>query len=127
LFVAAAAVLYGLWLTGAGAPGMSGRVLGAVVFGLGWAACTVNQAEMAVVYGAGTRRRAPMAYVVIASILGIVALVAGVTTLVSGNEAMLATLVSAMIVLWGMATIRHAIAREAGGTKTIKETLRRAA
>jgi hypothetical protein len=112
LFVSVAAVLYGLWLTGTAMADMSTRVLGTIVFGLGWAACTSNQTEMAFVYGVGGRRRAPMAYVVIASIVGAVALVAGIITLLGANEAMLVTLVAATITLWAMSTVRHAIARE---------------
>jgi hypothetical protein len=110
LLVAAAVVLYALWLTGTAAAGMSTRVLGAVVLGLGWAACTSNQAELAVAYGAGGHRRAPWAYLVVASLVGLVALVAGVTTLVSASEAMLATLVAAMVTLWVVTTVRHVVA-----------------
>lgn len=111
LLVAAAAVLSTAWLTGAALAGASARVVGAVVLALGFAACTSDRAEMALVYGAGSRRRAPMAYVMVASLLGLVALVAGVLTLVGGTEAMLVTLVGAMIALWVMATIRHATGR----------------
>lgn len=128
LFVAAAAVVYVLWLTGTAMLGTSTRVLGAVVFGLGWAACTSNQAEMAVVYGVGACRRAPLAYVVIASLLGLVALVSGITTLVSANEATLAALVVATIALWGMSTVRHALGGQTQGSDhAISEPLERAA
>jgi hypothetical protein len=109
LFVAAAAALYGLWQTGTAAAGTSTRVLGAVVFGLGWAGCMSDQREMASVYGAGGRRRAPMAYVVVASLLGVVALAAGIITLVSASETMLAILVAATVALWVLATVRHAM------------------
>ncbi len=51
--------------------------------------------------------------VVIASVIGAAALVAGVITLVTANEGMLATLVAAMIALWAMSTIRHAITSNA--------------
>jgi len=112
LFVSVAAVLYGLWLTGTAMPDVSTRLLGTIVFGLGWAACTSNQTEMAFVYGVGGRRRATMAYMVIASIVGAVALVAGIITLVGANEVMLASLVAATITLWAMSTARHAIPRE---------------
>jgi hypothetical protein len=108
LFVVAAAVLYGLWLTETAVPGMSTRALALIIFGLGWAACTGNQAQMAIVYGVSGRRPAT-AYVVIASVIGAAALVAGIITLVTANEAMLAALVAAMIALWAMSTIRHAI------------------
>jgi hypothetical protein len=111
LFVAGAAVFYALWVTGTAMPGMSTRAAGWIVFGLGWAACTSNKNELTVMYGVGGRR-APLPYVVIASILGAVALVAGIIALVSANEAMLATLVAAMVALWAMSTVRHAIAGE---------------
>jgi amino acid permease len=109
LFVAAAAALYALWQTGTAVVGMSTRVLGALVFGLGWAGCMSDQGEMASVYGAGGRRRAPMVYVVVASLLGAVALVAGIMTLISASETMLAILVAATVVLWVLATVRHAV------------------
>lgn len=102
--------LYALWLTGTGMAGTSTRVIGAMVFALGWMGCTSNQAAMAEVFGVGAPRRAPMGYVVMASIIGAVALVAGVITIVTGNEA---TLVIAMVVLWAMSTVRHLIAAQA--------------
>ena len=128
-FVAAAAVLYAVWLAGAGMSGTSTRVLGALVFGLGFAACTTNSSEMADVYGAAPRkRRVPMPYVVTASLIGMVALVAGVITLVTADEAMLATLVVAMIVLLVMSTVRHAVADVMQGhERHIQEPAHRAA
>jgi hypothetical protein len=128
LLVATAAVLYVLWLTGTSLTGTSTRVLGAAVFALGWAACSGNKAEMAIVYGVDhERRRPPMLYVVTASIVGFVALVAGVITLVSANEAMLATLVVAMAALWAIATSRHAIAPTEHAPQEIPEQLQKAA
>jgi hypothetical protein len=128
LFVAAAGFVYGLWLTGVGLANTSSRVVGAVVFGLGAAACTTNQAEMAVVYGAGDRRRPPMAYVVVASLVGFVALVAGIATLVTGNEGTLAVLAATTGALWAMATVRHAGAWAVrGADERIPETFRKAA
>lgn len=110
VFVGAAGGLYALWLTDIGMTGTSTRVLGAIVFALGWLGCTSNQAAMAEVFGVGARRRAPLGYVVLASLIGAVALLAGVITIVTGSEAMLATLMIAMIVLWAMSTVRHLIA-----------------
>ena len=129
VFVAAAAVGYGLWVTGIAMPGVSARVLGACVLGLGWAACTINQREMAVVYGVDSnRRRPPMAYIVLASALGAVALVAGIWALVGASEAMLATLVTAMVALWAMSTVRHWLAgRTTQGAETPREPLARVA
>jgi hypothetical protein len=125
LFVAAAVALYGLWLTGTAAAGTSTRVLGAVVFGLGWAGCVSDQREMASVYGAGGYRRAPMAYVVVASLLGAVALAAGIMTLVSASEVMLAVLMAATIALWLLATVRHATSSEGRpGGQPVREPTR---
>jgi uncharacterized membrane protein YphA (DoxX/SURF4 family) len=112
LFVGAAVVIYGLGLTEIGVPDMSTRALALIVFGLGWAACTSNQAEMAIVYGV-QGRRPPTAYVVVASVTGAAALVAGIITLVTANKATLAALVAAMIASWAMSTIRHAITSNA--------------
>jgi hypothetical protein len=111
LAVAAAASIYGLWASGAAMSSASTRLVAAVVFALGWAACTSATAEIKSIYGPDTRRRPAMTYVVAASVVGGVALVAGLLALVTASEAMLATLVVSTIVLWAMATIRHAVAR----------------
>jgi hypothetical protein len=108
LFVAAAGVVYLLWVTGAAMTGWSVRVAAAVVFGLGWAACVTDQKQMAVVYGAAHGGRRPaVAYVVLMSGIGVLALVAGVIALVAGSTAMLATLVASTGGLWVIATARH--------------------
>jgi hypothetical protein len=73
---------------------------------------------MASVYGAeGQRRAAPIGYVVVMSLLGATALIAGVLTLAAGSEAMLATLAGAMLALWVLATIRHAGAGSLGRSR----------
>jgi hypothetical protein len=108
LFVAAAEMVYVLWVTGAAMTGWSVRVTAAVVFTLGFAACLTDQKQMAVVYGAtGEGHRPPPAYVVLASVVGALALVAGVIALVTGSTAMLATLAASMGGLWVIATARH--------------------
>jgi hypothetical protein len=108
MLVAAAALLFVLWETGAALAGTSTRAIGVMVFVLGFAACSSDQEGMASVYGAAGQRRAPMGYVVVASLLGVAALLAGILTLVGGSEAMLVTLVGAMVALWVLATIWHA-------------------
>jgi uncharacterized membrane protein len=108
LLVAAAGLVAFLWLSGAALTGMSPMTVGAIVFALGFAACTSDKVEMANVYGAEGNRRAPMAYAVVASLLGLAALVAGVLTVVTGSEPMLVALVAAMAALWLMTTVRHA-------------------
>ena len=115
LFVAAAAVVYVLWVTGAAMTGWSVRVTAAVVFALGFAACLTDQKQMAVVYGAaGEGPRPPAAYVVLASAIGALALAAGVIALVTGNAAMLATLTASMAGLWVIATARHVLMSRSG-------------
>ena len=82
--------------------------LAGVVFGLGLAASVT-----AVVYGVGAGLlRASKLYLAIASLMGLVALIAGVIALMNVNEAMLAALVAATVVLWAMSTVRHLLATE---------------
>ena len=112
LFVAAAAALYGMWVTGAALAGLSTRVIAVVVFGLGWAACVTDQKEMAVVFGADrTRPRPPAAYAVLASAIGALALVTGIITLVTASRTTLAMLTAAAAAMWAIATARHLLAR----------------
>ena len=105
-FVAAAGVVYALSPTSAHLPGVSGaKVVAGVVLGLGLAASVT-----AVVYGVGAGLlHAHKAYLAIASLVGLAALVAGVVALATGNESMLATLVAATVALWLLSTVRHAI------------------
>jgi hypothetical protein len=110
-FVAAAAAVYVPWVTGAALTGWSARVTAAVVFALGWAACVTDQKQLAVVYGA-TREgpRPPVAYVVLVSAMGALALVTGVIALETGSAALLGTLAASMAGLWLIATARHTVA-----------------
>lgn len=105
----AAAGLWGLWSSGTAFEDLSTRVVGAAVLALGYAACMSDQAQMSAVYGVGGRRRVPMAYAVVASVLGAGALAAGVITLVGGSETMLAVLVVTILTLWLISTVRHAV------------------
>jgi hypothetical protein len=111
ILVAASTVVFSLWFTGAAFGGTSTRVMGAVVFGFGFAACNANRAGVIDVYGAGGTRRAPMSYVVPASVMGAIALVAGVMTFITASETMLVILVAATVVLWAMSTYRHTFMR----------------
>lgn len=107
--VIGAALFYALWLTGTVAADMSTRVVAVIVLALGWLGCTSDVDQMKVVFGVeGTRP--PLLYVVLTSLVGGVALVAGAIAIIGGNEAMLATLVVAMAALWIAATARHQIA-----------------
>lgn len=108
LVVGAAVVFYALWATGTVAVNMSTRVAATIVFALGWLGCTSDTDQMKIVFGVDAAHRPPLTYVVLASVVGAVALVAGVIAIVAGNEAMLATLVVATAGLWLMASARHA-------------------
>jgi hypothetical protein len=108
VFVLVAAILYALWLGGIEVLGMGVQGLGGVVLGLGVAASVT-----AVVYGVGAGLlKAPKVYLAIASLIGLVALAAGVITLVNASEPMFNVLVVATVALWVMATVRHAIKAE---------------
>jgi hypothetical protein len=122
--VVAAAILYALWLGGIEVLGMGVRGLGGVVLGLGLAASVT-----AVVYGVGAGLlQAPKVYLAIASLLGLVALVSGVFTLVNASEPMFGALVAATVALWLMATVRHATKTETtADIRSIGESYRHAA
>ena len=76
-----------------------------MVLGLGVAASIT-----AVVYGSAPgSSKLSKVYLGISSLIGLVALVAGVITLVSASEPMLDVLVVATVLLWVMATVRHAM------------------
>ncbi len=108
VFVVAGALLYGLWLAGIEAFGMGVRGLGGIVLGLGLAASVT-----AVVYGVGAGLlQASKVYLAIASLIGLIAFIAGVLTLANASESMLGVLVVATVALWVMATVRHAINAE---------------
>ena len=101
--VAAAGVLYVLWLTGFAPAGMSStRTTGLVILGLGFAA-----SASAVVPYFDQLIRGNRAYLAVTSLIGLVALIAGVQVLVAESGAGLGVLMGAMSVLWLMATIRH--------------------
>lgn len=104
--VAAAALLYAVWLSEDEVLGMSGsRLLGVIVLVLGLAASVT-----AVVFGVGEGLlRASKLYLAIASVVGLAALVAGILVLVNESETMLATLVGSTVVLWLISTVRHGL------------------
>lgn len=102
-FVGVGTLLYGLWLTDVVSVGP--RAVTAVVLVLGLAASVT-----AVVYGVGAGLlRASKVYLVVASMIGLAATVAGVWALVSETGTMLRVLVAATVVLWLMATVRHVL------------------
>lgn len=107
LLVATAAIVSVLWLTDAALTDWSTRVVAAVVLGLGYLGCMTARSRMAQVYGAQGHQRAPMGYVVVASLLGAAALLGGVAALVWAQQWMLVVLVAAMVALWAVSTARH--------------------
>jgi hypothetical protein len=112
VFVGVAAVLYLLWAGGTTVSGLSGpRALTVAIFGLGVGGCYTAKSHMETVYGVGSRPRPPLYYVVLASVLGGVTLVAGIVAFASGGDAALATLTGAMVALWALATVRHSTSR----------------
>jgi hypothetical protein len=108
--VAAAGVLYILWLTGFAPASMSStRTTGLVVLALGFAA-----SASAVVPYFDQLIHGNRAYLAVTTLIGVVALIAGVQALVSASGAGLGVVMGAMSVLWLMATIRHShLARNA--------------
>lgn len=106
VFVLAAGILYLLWLAEIEVFGMSSpRAIGFVVMVLGVAASVT-----AVVYGVGAGLlQASKLYLVVTSLIGLGALVAGIMAIVEENEPMLGALVIATAVLWLMSTVRHAL------------------
>ena len=110
--VGAAAALYLLWVSDTTVAGLTGiRALTVAVFALGVGGCYAARSEMAAVYGAGGGPRPPLLYVVLATILGGVTLVAGIVAFAGGGDAALATLTGAMVALWALATIRRTTSR----------------
>lgn len=102
VFVAAAAVVYGLWILGA-VEGLTSEAVAVIVLGLGFLA-----SALAVVPGFGTLMAGSKAYMATASLIGVVALISGILAIVDGTETTLAVLVLSTLVLWGLATVRHA-------------------
>ena len=103
--VAAAVVLYVLWLVNATLPGMeSTRTTGLVILGLGFAASAT-----AVVPGFDQLLHGNKAYLAAVSLLGLVAFVAGVVMLWSAGNTALTVLMAVMGVLWIIATTHHTL------------------
>ena len=105
VLVAVAAVVYLLWEADAALPGMDGtRATGLVVLALGFVA-----SAMAVVPGFDQLLHGSRAYLAGSSLLGVVAFVAGCVMLVSASEAALTVVICVMVLLWAVATTRHAL------------------
>lgn len=103
--VAVAGLIYLLWAIDSALPGLgSARASGAVVLLLGFAA-----SASAVVPAFAELLRGSKAYLAITSLIGVVALIAGVVVLTSASGAAFTTLILAMVVLWAIATTHHTL------------------
>jgi hypothetical protein len=102
--VAAAGVLYALWVAGMAPWGQDVWATGVAVLALGFIASAV-----AVVPGFDQLLHGSRVYLVVTSALGLVALAGGVAALVASSELGLGLLVVATGVLWLIATIHHGV------------------
>ena len=101
--VAVAIVVYALWAADAALPGMSGvRASGIVVLALGFAA-----SASAVVPNFHRLLHGSRIYLAVTSLIGIVAVVAGLAVVINASATGLGVLVAAMVVLWLIATMHH--------------------
>lgn len=106
LLVAVGALVYVLWLAGVGSQEVRGvRIVTGIVLAAGFVA-----SASAVVPGFEGLIHGSKLYLVVTSLLGLGAFVAGIAALVSGTEAMLALLVASTVVLWAISTVRHTAA-----------------
>ena len=114
VLLALAAVVYLLWVLDATLPGMdSARVSGAVVLALGFAA-----SASAVVPTFMQLLRGNRAYLVVTSLLGVVALAGGLMTLVSASGTGFGLMIVAMIALWMISTVHHDMLARAARTES---------
>jgi hypothetical protein len=105
VLVTAAGLLYLLWLADATPPGLGSiRATGVIILGLGFAA-----SASAVVPGFKQLLHGNKLYLAITCLIGVVAAVAGVLMLVNGAGSALTVVITAMVVLWLIATIHHSL------------------
>jgi hypothetical protein len=103
VLVAGAGFLYLLWFLGSAPLGLSGtRATGLVVLGLGFAA-----SASAVVPKFDQLIHGNKTYLAATSLIGMVALVAGILVLLIASDTALGVLLAAMGTLWLIATIHH--------------------
>jgi hypothetical protein len=99
--VAVAGLVYVLWALNVVS---STRVAGIVMLVCGFAA-----SASAVVPGFDDLLRGNRAYLVVTSLIGVVAVVGGVAVLVVASETGLSLVLAAMIALWAIATVHHVL------------------
>jgi hypothetical protein len=104
--VATATLIYVLWLVGA-LGGFTAGSVALLVLALGFVA-----SASAVVPGFAALLRGSRWYLAITSIGGLVALSAGLLTMIQATDVTLAVLVIATVALWAAATYRHSVTHE---------------
>jgi hypothetical protein len=103
--VAVAVLLWALWVADATLSGLSSdRATGLAVLVLGFVA-----SASAVVPGFGDLMHGNKSYLAGTSVLGLLALIAGIVTLVSPSSTALALLVAALAALWVISTWHHLV------------------
>lgn len=103
LCVAVGTLVAVLWLAGVGSQEIAGaRWVTAIVLALGFVA-----SASAVVPGFEGLMRGSKPYLVITSVLGLGALVAGIFAMIDGTDALIALLVALTVTLWAISTVRH--------------------
>ena len=107
VFVGLAVVLFVVWSAGAAVSGISGRGLVVAILLLGIAGCYTARSQFETFYGVNGTTRAPLAYVVLVSVVGALATVAGIVAVIGGGTVAVTTLLLAMVVMWILATVRH--------------------
>jgi hypothetical protein len=104
--VATAVIIYALWLAGP-LDWLSASAIAVIVLALG-----VVASASAVVPGFASLIHGSKLYLVIASVAGLAAFVAGILTVLDATEGTLATLVLVTVGLWVAATIRHTVTHQ---------------
>ncbi len=117
--VAVAVVLYLLWLADAAPFGMGIRATGLVVLLLGFVA-----SASAVVPGFTQLLQGNRTYLAVTSVLGVVALVAGILALWSASAPALAVLVGVLVLLWAVSTTHHVLLARAAASGAPAQTPR---
>ena len=108
--VALAGLFYLLWAIDSALPGMgSARATGVAVLALGFAA-----SASAVVPNFGQLLHGSKMYLVVTSLIGLAAVIAGVPMLITASGAGLSVVMAAMAVLWLIATIHHSLLAKTG-------------
>jgi hypothetical protein len=106
LLVATATLVYVLWLVGP-LDRLTAGAVALIVLALGFVA-----SASAVVPGFAALLRGSKVYLGVTSLAGLVALAAGVVTVLQVNRETLAILVLVTIGLWAAATVRHTVRSE---------------